>query len=185
MKDVDPSGISYELRTPPMRSIQWVVDSLMTHMKHSCPLGFEPVVTVDGGPPSSPPMVTHLAVDNNGSTKHRLDSFINEVTRKRDYPLIREPPKQPPAKPVLPWRSRQLAAWGLSRVPASKRGEGLIMQRMGYTKGPSAPSTSELEAFDKLFDGNLTAYNAEASEALFLAVVKGSSRWPRRHKSTS
>jgi hypothetical protein len=130
-------------------------------------------------------MVTHLAVDNDGSTKHRLDSFINEVTCKTDYPLIREPPKQPPAKPMVPWQSRRLAAQGLSRVPASKRGEVLIMQHMGYTKGLSVLSASELEAFDKLFDGNLTTSNAEALEALFPAVVKGSSRWSRRHKTTS
>jgi hypothetical protein len=56
---------------------------------------------------------------------------------------------------------------------------------MGYTKGPSASSASKLEAFDKFFDDNLTASNAKALEALFPAVVKGSSRWPRRHKTTS
>ena len=59
------------------------------------------------------------------------------------------------------------------------------MQRMCYTKDPSAPSASELKAFDKLFDGNLTASNAEALDALFLAVGKGSSRQPRRRKATS
>ena len=79
------------------------------------------------GPFSSLPGVTHQAVDNDAFAKRRLDSFINNVTRKRDYPLIREPPKQPPAKPVLPWRSMRLAAQSLSRVPASKRGEVLIM----------------------------------------------------------
>ena len=50
------------------------------------------------------------------------------------------------------------------------------MQRMGYIKGPSAPSALEVEAFDKLFDGNLTASEAEAMDALFLAIGKGSSR---------
>ena len=109
--------VSCELQTPPLRPIQWAVDS----------------------------------PKNDNFAKRRLDSFINKVTRKRDSPLIREPPKQLPAKPVLPWRSRRLAAQNLSRVPASKRGEVLIMQRMGYTKGPSAPSASELEAFDLPF----------------------------------
>jgi len=121
-------------------------------------------------------------VDNYGSIKYRLDSFINKVTRKRHSPLIRERPKQPSAKPVLSWRSRRLAAQSLSRVPASKRDDVLIMQRMSYTKGPSASSTSELEAFDKIFDGNLTASNAEA---LFSNGGKGSSRQPRRRKATS
>jgi len=61
----------------------------------------------------------------------------------------------------------------------------LIMQRMGYTKGPSAPSTSELKAFNKLFDGNLIASEAKALDELFPAVRKGSSRQPQRRKATS
>ena len=47
------------------------------------------------------------------------------------------------------------------------------MQHMSYIKGPSA---SEVEAFDKLFDGNLTALEAKAMDALFPAVGKGPSR---------
>ena len=140
-------------------------------------------LTVDG-PSSSPPGVTHQAVDYDASAKRRLDSFINNVTRKSDSPLIREPPKQPPAKAVLPWRSRRLAAQSLSRVPASKRGEVFIMQRMCYTKGPSAPSASELEAFDRLFDGNLTVSKAEALDKLFPTVGKAPSRQLRRRKAT-
>ena len=50
------------------------------------------------------------------------------------------------------------------------------MQHMGYTNGPSAPSASELEVFDKLFDGNLTASEAEALDELFPAVEKAPSR---------
>ena len=60
----------------------------------------------------------------------------------------------------------------------------MIMQRMGYTKGQLASSVSELKALDKLFDSDLTASNAEALDALFPAVGKGSSRQPRRRKIT-
>jgi len=49
---------------------------------------------------------------------------------------------------------------------------------MGYTKSPSATSASELEAFDKIFDGNLTASNVEALDALFPDGGKGSSMQP-------
>ena len=69
-------------------------------------------------------------------------------------------------------------------MPASKRGEVLIMQRMGYTRGPSASFASELEAFDRLFDGNLTASEAKALNELFPAVGKAPSRQPRRRKAT-
>jgi hypothetical protein len=59
------------------------------------------------------------------------------------------------------------------------------MQCMGYIKGPIAPSTSEVEAFDRLFDDNLTASEAEAMNALFPAVGKSPSRQLRGRKATS
>ena len=59
------------------------------------------------------------------------------------------------------------------------------MQRMGYTRGPPAPSASELEAFDTLFDDNLTASEVEALDELVPAVGKAPSRQPRRRKATS
>ena len=93
--------VSCALRTPPPRLIHWAMDS--------------------------PPVDTHPTEDNDDSAKRRLDSFINEVTRKRDSPLIHEPPKQPPAKPMMSWRSMRLVAQPLSRVPACKWGEVLIM----------------------------------------------------------
>jgi hypothetical protein len=120
-------------------------------------------------------------VSDSSAARH-LKSVTRHVLKKVDSPLIREPPKQPPAKLVLSWRSRRLAAQRLSRVLASKQGEVLIMQRMGYTNGPSAPFASELEAFDKMFDGNLTTSNVEALDALFPDGGKGLSRQPRRRK---
>jgi hypothetical protein len=77
------------------------------------------------------------------------------------------------------------AAQSLSRVLASKRGEVLIMQRMGYTEGLSVPSALELKTFDRLFDGNRTASEAEALDELFPAIGKALSRQPRRRKATS
>ena len=169
LEDEDSAVVgSCALRTSPPRPIHWVVDS--------------PNLTVDAGPPSSPPVDTHPTKDNDDSVKRRLDSFISEVTHKWDSPQIREPPKQPPAKPVMPWRSRRLSAQPLSRAPASKRGEALIMQRMGFTKGPSTSSASELAAYDKLFGDDLTVSEAKALDELFPAVR---SRQPRGRKSTS
>ena len=80
LEDEDPAAVvSGALRTPPPRPIHWAMDS--------------PNLMVDAGPPSSPPVDTHPTEDNDDSTKRRLDSFINEATRKRDSPLIREPPR--------------------------------------------------------------------------------------------
>jgi hypothetical protein len=141
------------------------------------PPGFSPVdLPVDADLDSTSPVDGHHIMDNDDSFKRRLDNFTKKVVRKRDSPLIRQLPKQPPAKAVLPWRSKRLVAQSLSRVPVSKRGEVLIMQLMGYTKSPSAPFTSKLETFYRIFDGNLTVSNAEALDALFADSRKGSSK---------
>jgi hypothetical protein len=42
-----------------------------------------------------------------------------------------------------------------------------------------------MDAFDKLFDDNLTASNAEALDVLFPTIRKGSSKQPRKRKATS
>jgi hypothetical protein len=53
------------------------------------------------------------------------------------------------------------------------------MQRMGFINGPSASSALGLATYDKLFEGDLTADDAEVLDELFPAV------WPRRRKATS
>jgi hypothetical protein len=58
------------------------------------------------------------------------------------------------------------------------------MQRIGYIKGPAALSAWEVEAFDRLFDGYLIASEAEAMDALFLAIEKGPSKRLRERKTT-
>ena len=62
------------------------------------PPGFGPVQT----DPSTSPGDTHQTVDDDASFKRRLDNFTKAVVCKRGSPLIREPPKQPSAKAVLP-----------------------------------------------------------------------------------
>jgi hypothetical protein len=94
-KDEDPMALdSRALRTPPPCPIQWAVGS--------------PTAAL------APPVDSPSSDVSDDTAKRRLDNFIGKVTCKRDSPLIREPPKQPPAKPVLLWRSRRLAAQPLS-----------------------------------------------------------------------
>jgi hypothetical protein len=42
---------------------------------------------------------------------------------------------------------------------------------MGFINGPSAPSTSGLAAYDKLFEGDLKADDAEALDELLGCAV--------------
>jgi hypothetical protein len=132
---------------------------------------------------STPPWEDRTVDVRDSSAARRLKSLTRHVLKKVDSPLIREPPKQPPAKPVLPLWSMWLAAQSLSRVSASNRGKVLILQCMGYTKSPPVPSASELKAFDKIFDGNES--NIKALDVLFLGGGKGLSRQPQRRKAIS
>ena len=143
----------------------------------------EPTAVVDMF--SMPPREDRTVDVSDNSATRRLKSFTRRMLKNVDSSLICKPPNQPPAKPVpSPW-NRRLAVQSLSRVPASKRGEVLIIQRMCYTSGPSAPSVLELEAFDKIFDDNLIASNVEALDMLFPDGGKDVSRQPRRRKATS
>ena len=66
------------------------------------------------------------------------------------------------AQPKLPTRSRRIAAQVLSRVPASKRGEVLVMKRMGYLDGQTRLSTASKDAYDNIFIDQLNPTHAEA-----------------------
>jgi hypothetical protein len=105
----------------------------------------------------------HPAEDDNFPAK-RMKSFIEQELRNADPPLIQQPPKHPAATnhPVLPLRSKRLAAQSLSSVSASQRGEVLIMKHMGMAKRLSTPSTLAKKAYKELFDAWLSASNVEA-----------------------
>ena len=111
--------------SPPGSSLQeHTLGGAASGHDEGCPPGFGPGEPTVNAIPSGTPPVDAFA--------DRLELFVNKVTSKIASPLICEPPKQLPAKVVLPpWRSKRHAAQSLSRVPASKRGEILVMQRLG------------------------------------------------------
>ena len=83
----------------------------------------------------------------------RLSRFIDEVQVMRQPPLISSTPKQKPApkRTTLSIRSRQIAAQQMDHVPASKRGEVLLMKKMGIL-APSAPiSLVAKRSYDSYF----------------------------------
>jgi hypothetical protein len=69
--------------------------------------------------------------------------YTQEVKSMVQSPLIKSPPKQKPLqrKPPLPIRSSCIAAQKLDHIPASKRGEVLLMKKMGVAP-PAAPPFS-------------------------------------------
>ena len=61
------------------------------------------------------------------------------------------------SKAPLPIRSRRIAAESLSHIPTSKRGEVLLMKRMGIAPLATPVSSASKGAYDTIFTGNLTS----------------------------
>ena len=82
--------------------------------------------------------------------------------------MIASPPRQKAVtKRPLPIRSRRIAAQPLSHVPTSKRGEVLLMQRMGIVPPPTLVFFTSKGAYDAIFAGNLMWSQVEALDELF------------------
>jgi hypothetical protein len=102
----------------------------------------------------------------------RLARFLDKVRVVREPPLIASPPRQrtpvrrpPPIRP----RSRRIATQPLAHIPASRRGEVLLNQRLGIAP-PTAPvSPAPKGILDALRSGTLSSSQVEALDALFPA----------------
>lgn len=76
-------------------------------------------------PPSEPTPTTQEAA-------LRLNSFVQQVQVMRPTPIIAAPPNHKEFSKVQPpVRSRRIAAQRMDHIPASKRGEVLLMRRTG------------------------------------------------------
>ena len=56
----------------------------------------------------------------------------------------------------------------MSRVPTSKRGEILVMKRLGFLHEQARPTSTATEAYDSIFVGKLNRAHTEAMRELFL-----------------
>jgi hypothetical protein len=71
------------------------------------------------------------------------------------------------AQSKLPTRRRRITAQALSRVPASKRGEVLVMKQMGFLDGQTRTSTTSQNANNNIFVDQLNPSHVEAMQQLF------------------
>jgi hypothetical protein len=104
-----------------------------------------------------------------GEAARRLARFTEEIRVVRPPPLITSPPKQPPPKQLVPKRSRRIAAQQMDHVPASKRGEVLLMRRMGFLEPSAPPFSAAKDSYESFFEGDISAADAEAFDSLFPA----------------
>jgi hypothetical protein len=112
----------------------------------------------------------------------RLDAFAETVQVKRASPIITEPLRQRPTlkKPSVPLRSSRIAAQQMSHIPASKRGEVLLMKKMGVQLPHGPVSSAAKRSYQSIFKGNLSSSQIEAFDELFPAVQSRAGRATRR-----
>ena len=103
------------------------------------------------------------------SADRRLKCFTERIRKVRQSPLLELPRddtshngRTPPA--WLRKRSKQIVAQSISHIPASKRGEHLVLMRLGLTNGMS-PSTSPLKVYEEIYSGD--PGNMQALRELF------------------
>ena len=138
----------------PATAAQWTTDlSLMS--------------LVQGPPQLTPPRarapgVVHGCTTPSDATPtpreaaRRLALFTEEVQLVRMPPLIASSPRQkvPTIGQPMPKRSRRIAAQPLAHIPISKRGEVLLMRRMGFAPPAGPISSASKRAYDDFFVRN-------------------------------
>lgn len=97
------------------------------------------------------------------SISGRLRRFASKVLKKATSPLL--PTKVFDSSAKMPLRSRRIAAQPLSKVPVAKRGEILIMKRLGLA--PAQNGESSKHDFEALFEGSDRESHVEAMRELF------------------
>lgn len=141
----------------------------------------------DGGPDPSTPLATPLdspARINSGtaavpddcdsqaaragssSFSGKLRRFTERILKKAASPLL-QTKVHDSSSAKLPLQSRRLAANPLSKVPVAKRGEILVTQRLGLTRGRPAPTESVQQEYDSMFIDKLSDTHEKAMRELF------------------
>jgi hypothetical protein len=96
----------------------------------------------------SPPPPTNTA-----SAQRRFQAFPGKIKKSKPAAILRRPS---PNKVVTPWqrplRSRRITAQSLSRIPVARRGEYLVLKRLGQVS-PLTESTAA-NKLNALFGGN-------------------------------
>jgi hypothetical protein len=114
-----------------------------------------------------------------------LRSFIDSI-QATPRPLLGAPPLVAPAtivvtgrgQPILPPRSRRIAAQQLAGVPVYKRGEVLLMRKFGILKDGAPVTAVAKDLYDSLYRSELKLEHINAIRELFPDRGSGTSTWP-------
>lgn len=111
-------------------------------------------------------------VDVEAEAARNLDLFAAAVQTKVRTPLAPLPSKraaqdQEVPEPKLPQRSRRQASQALSRVPASRRGDVLMMRCFGVVNDNAVITEDNRKACDDLYRAKLAPKEFAAVRELF------------------
>lgn len=138
----------------------------VAHVSHS---------TSSPQPPKSP-----SPARDSESADRRFKTFACRVHKPKVQALLKRPsPVDKTPKPRMPLRSKRIAAQSLSRIPTAKRGEYLVLKRLGHASAIAEPEASH--KFDNLFGGR--PKDDEALRELFPNSCKISGKRRRRRTS--
>jgi len=67
----------------------------------------------------------------------------------------------------LPKHSSRIASQSLANVPAAKRGEIVVMRRLGFIDDKAPATASSMKAYNEIHRGRLRSNHIEAMNELF------------------
>jgi hypothetical protein len=155
----------------PVTAAQWTTDSPLLSPVRGLPQLTPPWVGQPGESTTGTPTPSDVMPTPREAAR-RLARFTEEVQLKRQSPLIASPPRQKMTitRQSLPIRSRRIAAQPLARIPTSKQGKVLLMQKMGIVP-PAAPiSSTSKGTYYAIFAGKLMPSHMAALDELFPAT---------------
>jgi len=154
------------------------------------------VATSDPLPPTTPACLADSHVDGPGRAAHapgspdapasnspdddwqlpvdsRLEAFADLMTTPIRTPLAQPPPPKTgraarsTAVVTLPKRSSKIASQSLANVPVAKRGEIVVMRRLGFIDDKAPATATSLKAYNEIYRGKLQSNHIEAMDELF------------------
>jgi len=103
----------------------------------------------------------------------RLEAFADLMTTPIRTPLAQPPPPKTgraarsTAVVTLPKRSSRIASQSLANVPVAKRGEIVVMRRLGFIDDKAPATATSLKAYNEIYRGKLQSNHIEAMDELF------------------
>ena len=67
----------------------------------------------------------------------------------------------------MPKRSSRIASQSLANVPVAKRGEIVVMRRLGFIDDKAPATATSLKAYNEIYRGKLQSNHIEAMDELF------------------